>query len=238
MKQRRFSVGACVSLTGALLVAACSQSSRLNLQCLTGDLQRCRQLGDMYAAGDGVPRDFARAASLYERVCDSGVAEVCNSLGELYARVPGFESQATRVPALYERACTADNAAGCLNRGLLAHESEDYAQAAGFFEHACVNGNAAGCYNLALAFETALGVGKDLAKAVTLFEQGCDAQHAESCVALVRLFSDRTETTADPARVGRYNAQLLHIYAEGCDSGIDLDCRQRDALRTRMALAR
>jgi uncharacterized protein len=238
MKQRRSSVGACVSFAGALLLAACSQSSRLNLQCLTGDLQHCRQLGDMYAAGSGVPQDFARAASLYERVCDAGVAEACNSLGDIYARVPGFESQAKRVPALYERSCTADNAAGCLNRGLLAHESGDYGQAAGFFEHACFNGSAAGCYQLALVFENTEGVGKDLAKAVTLFEQGCDDQHVESCVALVRLFSDGTETTSDAARVGRYNAQLLHIYADGCESGIDSDCRRRDALRTRMVLAR
>jgi uncharacterized protein len=238
MKQRRSSVGACISLAGALLSAACSQSSRLNLQCTSGDLEHCRQLADMYAAGDGVTRDFARAASLYERVCDAGVAEACNSLGELYARVPGFESEAKRVPALYERACTAESAAGCLNLGLLAHESGDYEKAAGLFERACVAGDPAGCHQLALAFENARGVRKDLARAVTLFEQVCDAQHVESCVALVRLFSDGIETTADRARVGHYNAQLLQIYAAGCESGIDRDCRERDALRTRIALAR
>jgi TPR repeat protein len=238
MELRRPSIGACVSLGGALLLAACSQPSRLNLQCITGDLQRCRQLGDMYVAGNGVPQDFARAASLYERVCDAGVAEVCNSLAEIYARVPGFESESTRVPGLYERACTAGSAAGCLNWGLLAHESEDDQKAASLFERACVGGNAAGCHHLALAFENGEGVDKDLAKAVTLFEQACDAQHADSCLTLVRVFSDGAETTADPARVGRYNAQLLQLYSDGCESGIARDCRERDALKTRMALGR
>src|SRR5512141_3075477 len=126
MNLRRPSLGACMSLAGALLLAACNQSSRLNLQCVAGDLQRCRQLGDMYVAGNGVPQDFARAASLYERVCETGVADVCTSLGDIYAHVPGFESEAKRVPALYERACTAGSAAGCLNWGLLASESEDH----------------------------------------------------------------------------------------------------------------
>jgi uncharacterized protein len=221
-------------LACACLFAACSQSSRLNMQCVAGDLQRCRQLGDMYAQGNGVPQDFARAASRYEPVCEAGVAEVCNTLGEIYERVAGFETEAKRVPALFERACNAGSANGCLNWGILASESEDYEKAAGLYERACVGGVGGGCHRLALAFENGEGVAQDVRRAVTLFEQACDVQHIESCQTLVRLFTEGSEVPADPARVARYNAQLLQIFSDGCDAAVTRDCNERDKVRARL----
>src|SRR5512143_3035265 len=69
---------ACVAV-----LAACSQASRLDAQCVAGNVLVCTQLGDMYANGRGVPKDLGRAARAYDRACTGGVADVCATLGEI-----------------------------------------------------------------------------------------------------------------------------------------------------------
>lgn len=224
-----------VMLAGVVTLAACSRASRLNLRCMAGDVQRCGQLGDMYASGSGVRQDYGRAAGLYEKVCDAGVAEMCNRVGEIYEHVPGFESEAGRVASFYERACNGNSAIGCLNLGLLRVADEQFEQAAALFERACAGGEPAGCHRLGLALEEGQGVLKDVPRAVNVLEQACDSQHAESCSHLALLFTQGTLVEADPARVSRYNTQLVRIYSDGCDAGVARDCQNRDALLARLA---
>jgi TPR repeat protein len=232
----RLVAASCLALACAGVLTACSNASRLNARCLTGDLQRCRQLGDMYAAGNGVPQDFGRAASLYERVCEGGVAEVCNTLGEIYERVPGFESEAKRVPELYDRACNAGSSTGCLNSGLQAVSIEEYVQAATLFDRACLNGAEAGCYQLGGLYRNGDGVEKDMTRAVALYEQACNADLVVACDTLSLLFAEGKEVDADAARAGRYLAKVVEFYNLGCEAGVERDCRERDRYRTRLSL--
>jgi TPR repeat protein len=225
-----------VAIAGAALLSGCSDATRLNLRCMAGDLQRCRQLGDMCANGNGVRQDYARAASLYERVCDAGVSEVCNRLGEIYEHVPGFDSEAKRVPDLYERACTAGSANGCLNFGLVQVSREEFAQAALLFDRACIGGATGGCYQLAGAYQRGEGVSKDMARAIALYDQACSVDHVESCLALAALYTEGTDVERDAPRAAQYTATAVRIYDEGCQSGITSDCRERDKLKTRLAL--
>jgi TPR repeat protein len=227
----------CVLLAaaGALLLAGCSDASRLNLRCTAGDLQRCRQLGDMYADGNGVAQDYARAAALYERVCEAGVAEVCNRLGQIYERVPGFESEEKRVPDLYERACTAGSANGCLHFGLVQASREQFEQAALLFERACFGADNQGCHELAGLYRRGEGVQQDMVRACDFYDQACNADFVESCLALGALYMDGTETKRDTARAAQYNGAALRIYDEGCQTGIERDCRERDRLKARVA---
>ncbi len=229
---------ACVALAcaAAIVLAGCSDASRLNLRCMTGDLQRCRQLGDMYANGNGVAQDYARAAALYERVCEAGVSEVCNSLGQIYEHVPGFDSELKRVPALYERACTAGSANGCLNFGLVRASQEEFEQAAMLFDRACTGGANAACHALAAAYRKGEGVEKDIARAVALYDQACDSDYVESCLTLAAMYADGTDVDRDAQRAGQYNATALRIYEDGCQSGLAADCRERDRMKTRIAL--
>jgi TPR repeat protein len=224
------------ALAAAALLAGCSDASRLNIRCYAGDLQRCRQLGDMYANGNGVVQDYARAAALYERVCEAGVSEVCNTLGQIYEHVPGFESESGRVAGLYERACTAGSANGCLNFGLFRASQEEFEQAALLFDRACTGGANAGCHALAAAYQNGEGVQKDISRAVALYDQACSADHVDSCLTLASLYTDGADVERDPARAGRYNATAIRICDEGCQSGITSDCRARDQLKTRVAL--
>jgi hypothetical protein len=233
---RRIVLCVLLAAAGAIVLAGCSGASRLNLRCMAGDLQRCRQLGDMYANGNGVAQDYARAAALYERVCEAGVAEVCNTLGQIYEHVPGFESETTRVPGLYERACTAGSANGCLNFGLVQASREEFEQAAILFERACLGAANAGCHELAGMYRNGEGVQKDVVHAVTLYEQACNADYVDSCLTLSALCTEGTEVERNTARAAQYDATALRIYDEGCQAGTERDCRERDRLKTRIAL--
>ncbi len=217
-------------------LVGCSDASRLNIRCMAGDLQRCRQLGDMYASGNGVAQDYARAAALYERVCEAGVSEICNRLGQIYERVPGFESELPRVGGLYERACTAGSANGCLNFGLYRASQEEFEQAAQLFDRACTGGANAGCHALAAAYQKGEGVEKDMTRAVALYDQACAADHVESCLALAALYTDGTDVDRDSQRAAQYNAAALRIHDDGCQSGVTSDCRERDRMKTRLAV--
>ena len=57
--------GSLLLAAGAAVLAGCSDTARLDLRCLAGDIEGCQQLADMYATGNGAPLDVARAAALY-----------------------------------------------------------------------------------------------------------------------------------------------------------------------------
>ena len=68
----------------SLALFACEDAERLRLSCDDGNATACNHLGFMYENGEGVTRDPARAASLYQQACDGGYAEACNDLGLMY----------------------------------------------------------------------------------------------------------------------------------------------------------
>ena len=54
-------------------------------------------LGDMYANGEGVPRDEAQTVTWYRKAAEQGIADAQNNLGGMYANgegVPRDEAQA------------------------------------------------------------------------------------------------------------------------------------------------
>jgi TPR repeat protein len=234
---RRLALGLLSAGLVAAASMACSEASRLNMRCIGGDMQRCRQLGDMYATCTGVGRDMPRAAELYEKVCDAGVADVCNTLGEMYEQqVVPSAAGSKRSEDLFNRACSGGSTPGCLNVGLLLSAREDFEQAARFYDRSCTGGLTAGCHYLAAAIEKGEGVAKDVTRAVSLYDEACDAEYIDSCLALATLFTEGTAVEADAARVTQYYAKVLQIYSDGCEAGNTRDCGERDRLRTRIAL--
>jgi TPR repeat protein len=218
------------------MAAGCSETSRLNLRCTAGDLERCQQLADMYADGVRVPRDLGRAAVLYQRVCDGGVAEVCNRLGELYEHVAGFEASPEQVGALYERACAGNCEPGCLNLGLFLQGEGQNERAAALFDRTCVAGIMPGCHQLALAYERGEGVMASVTRAIELYDEACQGQELDSCLALVTIFTDGEQAPVDLPRARANGARAVAILDEGCQAGIARDCDDRGRIQTRVAL--
>ena len=58
-------------------------ASWLRRACDGGDPPGCALLAALHEAGQGVPRDPARAAELYKKACDAGLASSCERLGAM-----------------------------------------------------------------------------------------------------------------------------------------------------------
>jgi TPR repeat protein len=223
-------------LAAGLLSAGCTQVSRWSLACTAGDIQRCKQVGEMYLTGNRVPRDVARAAEFYEKACDAGLADVCNALGEIYEHELTGSADSKRVKSLFDKACAAGSPYGCLNLGLVAANEEELELAALLFNRACQAGVMGGCHYLAEASVKGEGVTKDVAHAVTLYDQACEAEYVDSCLSAATLFDEGAEIQRDVPRATRYYDKALAVYAAGCEAGNQRDCTDRDHLKIRLTL--
>src|SRR5258706_15389369 len=57
--------------------------ARLDAECEKGMHGSCFTLGVMLEEGNGVAKEIARAAKLYERACNGGDADACSNPGVL-----------------------------------------------------------------------------------------------------------------------------------------------------------
>jgi len=201
-----------------------------------GDVAVCIQLGEMYATGNRVPRDMSRAAEMYQQACDQGAVEVCNTLGEIYEKGQELEGGMARAEQLFRIACDGGSAAGCLNLGLALASRDDKKTAAGLFERSCTAGWTAGCHRFALALENGEGVLPDLSRAIVLYDEACSNKFVDSCLAIGALFVTGDRVERDVVRATRYYGTALKLYDESCQAGRANDCKERDRLRTRVAI--
>src|SRR5690349_1712315 len=74
-----------------------------------GDLEAQVKLGQLYASGEGVKRDFAEAARWYKQAADKGYAEAQSALGELYEAGRGVSLDFTQAAKLYRSAADQGN---------------------------------------------------------------------------------------------------------------------------------
>jgi TPR repeat protein len=225
----------CLGLAGVWL-SGCSEASRLEIRCLTGSVPVCIQLGDMYAAGKGVPRDLGRAARAYGRACEGGAADVCNTLGEIVEQTGAVEGGQARAEQLFLRACDGGSSPGCLNLGHIAAARDDKVRAFALFEKSCNGGWAAGCHQVAASYEEGEGVGKDIPKAVEFYTQSCDGEYVESCTVLANLYLAGEAVAKDIDAAIRFNGKALKVYAASCQAGNQADCAEGDKLRNRVAI--
>ena len=158
------------------------------------------------------------------------------TLGEIYERGQELEGGLTRAEELFRLACNGGSAAGCLNLGLVAASRDDKKHAAELFERSCTDGWTPGCHRLAMAFDQGEGVLQDLNRAIALYEEACANKYADSCVAAGMLFMTGQRVERDVARATRHFGTAIKTYDESCQAGNDGDCKERDKLRTRIAI--
>ena len=114
----------------------------------------------VYANGQAVPQDFARAASLFQKACDGGAAIGCKNLGVCFHEGKGVTQDLSRAAVFLEKACDGGLVEGC---GILSDlyadgrgVPKDLARANAILERAakqlqseCNDGLAASCTELA-----------------------------------------------------------------------------------------
>ena len=166
-------------------------SPLLDKACSNGNGEACKDLGNLYRDGGGVPKDGSRAATFYSRACDANNGLACTNLGVMYANGNGVAKDDSRAAGLYSRACNANDALGCTNLGSMYWTGrgvpKDDSHAAALYSRACDANNAIACSSLGLCYGTGRGVGKDYDKARQLFTKGCGLGNQWGCDMLKKL---------------------------------------------------
>jgi uncharacterized protein len=166
----------------------------LERTCERGDYLACHELATLYARGERVERDLARAEALYTRMCEIDYSISCLQLGHLHS-IEHAEHPKDVGKALtsYLQACDAGASAGCMAAGrllLLDTASRDEPRARALFETACEDGQISACSELAHMLERGQGGPLDHARARVLYQRSCDAGARYECIALAHSYLD------------------------------------------------
>jgi drug/metabolite transporter superfamily protein YnfA len=105
--------------------------------CAGGDGQSCFILASLYYGGQGVPKDYVRAATLFRQSCDSGWWRGCGGLAECYRHGQGTAADRALATQYFEKACRAGIAASCYSVAQMYRETRDETLAQQRFRQAC-----------------------------------------------------------------------------------------------------
>ncbi len=163
------------------------QAAHFDRKCVAGDLEACRQLGVMYAAGTGVSPDPRRSTALYVQACNGANLAACNALALALAEGIGVERQPQKAVDVYQKACEAGYKIACRNLGLMLRDGRgiaaDLPRAQILLDKAC-KGNVpfacsnAGDLDLLLAAKSGAA---GLHASITHYKQGCDGGDPTAC---------------------------------------------------------
>jgi TPR repeat protein len=68
----------------------------------------------MYADGQGIAKDEAKAAAFYQKACDGASTNACARLASIYEFGTGVGRDSKRAIELYQIACKANDQASCV----------------------------------------------------------------------------------------------------------------------------
>ena len=182
-------------------------------QCGKGHAGSCGTLGALYARGQGVSRDHAKAAELLKKGCDGADTASCVTLGALTADGLGVSKDPAAAATLFQKGCDAAEAAGCdlLGRAYLAGAgvTADPKRAAELLNKACEGGEARSCGALAALYVEGKGVAQDNKRAAELYQSACNGRDAASCEAVGALYETGAAGGKNPILAGI-------MYQRGC----------------------
>ncbi len=97
----------------------CASPNSCDQGCEAGDWRSCTDLGKMYAKGQGVVQDYARAVQLFQKGCNGGDAHGCTNLGIMYDNGQGVVQDYAQAVQLYQKGCNGGDAHGCSHLGTM-----------------------------------------------------------------------------------------------------------------------
>ncbi len=183
----------------------------------------CHELARALETGVGAPRDYARAATLYQADCAGGAMNSCNRLGALYAQGDGVARDAAKAVELYKRACDAGFAAACVNLGTMHFDGQGVPKneslGARLFLRGCEAGELLGCVNVSVAYAQGRGVPKDTGRAFAFADRACKGGELLGCV---RMAAARITGEGAPKDVQGGLTQLDALCTQGAVSGCEI----------------
>jgi hypothetical protein len=140
-----------------------------------GDAEAQNNLGLLYANGQGVPQDYAKARQWYEKAAAQGNAWAQNNLGVLYANGQGVPQDYAKARQWYEKAAAQGLAQAQFILGVLYDGGlgvpQDYAKARQWYEKAAAQGDANAQNDLGMLYYTGRGVQRDYTQARQWYEK-------------------------------------------------------------------
>ena len=88
-------------------------SSVLDTQCQAGQVGACIRLGQMYASGQGMPKDMTRAVAYAKRACALNDVESCGNVGGAYFGGTGVPQNRRLARQYLEQACRGGSQRAC-----------------------------------------------------------------------------------------------------------------------------
>lgn len=153
--------------------------------CDFNNVLGCGQLGDMYLAGNGLPRSGARAAPLLARACDGAVTTSCEKLGQIYDNGDGVAVNKARAFTLYDGACSQSVVSACYNLGRLYESGQgtiaNVAQAATLYQQACNTGFADACLGIGSMYANGVHFAKNEGQALAYYKSACTKGGVAGC---------------------------------------------------------
>ena len=130
-----------------------------------GEAEAQKQLGSIYAKGQGVKQSYAEAAKWYRKAADQGHAGAQAALGELYEAGQGVPCDEAQAAQWYRRAAEQGQVVGQYSLAVLYVMGKgvprDIAEAVKWYRQAADQGNALAQYNLGRRHCEGDGVPKD-----------------------------------------------------------------------------
>ncbi len=207
----------------------------LDLACYESSGSSCALLADAWALGDGLPRDFLRAAFYHRRACDHGAARECSGEELFVGREHDLRLDIPRVAAFYASACHEGFAGACFNLGLMVDSGafELFGSAETLFRRACDQGHPYTCHAFAERIatvrtpNTTMPLGDAHAQSQQR-ERSCRDGDGGSCALLsiaqeARLTGD--DVSYAPPGTASYEAfARAHIFDTACRLGHGAGC--------------
>jgi TPR repeat protein len=159
-------------------------------------------LGVLYEHGNGVARDYAKAAGLFSKAVSTGYAPAYARLGSLYMRGLGVRPDMQMAFNLFDQGARMGDPRSQLRLGELAFNgfvgpqggflgrrpsSPNYEMALQLFSQAAAQGDMAAAFRVAQMHEHQLGVARDKNKAAVYYLQAARAGDQSAQLALGRL---------------------------------------------------
>jgi TPR repeat protein len=179
----------------------------LKEQAISGDADEQYNLGLQFEHGQGVPQDYAQAATWLRKAAEQGNAKAQIELSTLYAGGQGVPQDDTQAAFWLRKAAEQGNGFAEILLGVLyelgKRVPQDYAQAAIWFRKGADQGNAEAQYNLGDLYASGHGVPQDYSEAYFWLDLAAagqwNAERAESAA------KDRDEAAShlSPADLSR-----------------------------------
>jgi len=162
------------------------------------DPEALNLLGNAYASGSGVARDFDRAVELFNRSSELGYGPASFNLGLMYELGRGVPIDLNQAFQFYLRAATQGFAPAQFNVGNMYARGigtgADQTEAVVWFRQAAEQGVPDAQFNLAVAYESGQGVSADLAAARRWYREASDQGYSRASYNLAVMLEEDSLT--------------------------------------------